>query len=224
MHFKGYSITAIGGREMNQDSLLCDNDRALYAVADGIGGGLRGEVASLMAVTGLGAHPEPDEGSRLSDTFQTLQAAILKEAMDSIGEALMGTTLTAIMLSGRRGELCHVGDSRCYLYTKDILQQLTEDHEAFDETLQAPVLSSYLGIPSELHPLTIQEDVITVHPGDRILLCSDGLYKQVSEARIAEVIRSHMGQPEEILRILSTEAAKAEYSDNISIVYIECHE
>lgn len=224
MHFKGYSITAIGGREMNQDSLLCDNDRALFAVADGIGGGLRGEVASLMAVTGLGAHPEPEEGARLSDTFQTLQAGILKEAMDSIGEALMGTTLTAILLDGHRGELCHVGDSRCYLYHKDILQQLTEDHEAYDETMQAPVLSSYLGIPSELHPLTIQEEQITVHAGDRIVLCSDGLYKQISEARMAEVIRTHLAQPEEILRILSTEAAKAEYSDNISIVYIECLE
>ena len=210
---------------MNQDSLLCDNDRALYAVADGIGGGLRGEVASLMAVTGLGAHPTPEEGSsRLSDTFQTLQAAILKEALDSIGEALMGTTLTAVLLSGHRGELCHVGDSRCYLYSKDCLQQLTEDHESFDETLQAPVLSSYLGIPSQVHPLTIQEDVITLHPGDRLLLCSDGLYKQVSEARIAEVIRAHAAQPEEILRILSTEAAKVEYSDNITIVYIECLE
>lgn len=222
MHFKGYSITAIGGREMNQDSLLCDNDRALYAVADGIGGGLRGEVASLMAVTGLGAHPE--EATKLSETVQTLQAAILKEAMDSIGEALMGTTLTAVMLSGRTAELCHVGDSRCYLFTSDCLQQLTEDHETYDETLQAPVLSSYLGIPNDIHPLTIQEEMVTVKPGDRLLLCSDGLYKQISEARITEVIRQHGNNPEEILRILSTEAAAQEYSDNISIVYIECNE
>jgi serine/threonine protein phosphatase PrpC len=221
MHFKGYSITAIGSREMNQDSLLCDNDRALYAVADGIGGGLRGEVASLMAVTGLGAHPE--EG-KLSETFRTLQAAIFKEALDSIGEALMGTTLTAILLSGHTGEVCHVGDSRCYLYSGNVMHQLTEDHESYDETMQAPVLSSYLGIPEQIHPLTIQEEIITVKGGDRLLICSDGLYKQISESRMAEVIRDHVAKPEEILQILSTEAAKHEYSDNISIVYIECFE
>jgi protein phosphatase len=221
MHFKGYSITSIGSREMNQDSLLCDNDRALYAVADGIGGGLRGEVASLMAVTGLSAHPE--EG-KLSETFATLQAAIFKEAIDSIGEALMGTTLTAILLSGHTGQICHVGDSRCYLYSKSILHQLTDDHESYDETLQAPVLSSYLGIPQDIHPLTIQEEIVTVNGGDRLLICSDGLYKQVSESRIAEVIRDNIANPEEILRILSAEAAQHEYSDNISIVYIECTE
>ena len=221
MQFKGYSITFIGGREMNQDSLLCDNDRGLYAVADGIGGGLRGEVASLMAVTGLGVHPA-DDGAKLRDTVTTLQQAILKEALDSIGEALMGTTLTAVLLSGHQAELCHVGDSRFYLYSNSCLKQMTEDHEAYDETLQAPVLASYLGIPTDIHPLQIQEEVVTLHPGDRILLCTDGLYKQISEARMAEVIRQHMLKPEEILKTLVKEAGAQEYSDNITLVYVEC--
>src|SRR5262249_24304127 len=141
MVIKGYAKSVIGTREMNQDSFLIWDDMKLYAVADGVGGGLRGEVASSMAVQGfreLG--PTPD---KLRETVLQLQDNVLKEALESIGEALMGTTLTAIQIEGNQVHVCHVGDSRCYLFAENQLRQITEDHELFDESTQSTVLASY---------------------------------------------------------------------------------
>src|SRR4051812_37511048 len=110
MRIQGYARSVIGGREMNQDAFLVNNDKKLYAVADGVGGGLKGEVASQMAVEGLDAHCKT--ASELRATITTLQEAVLKEALETIGEALMGTTLTAVLIDNGSVNLCHVGDSR----------------------------------------------------------------------------------------------------------------
>lgn len=224
MRATGYAITALGSRKENQDSHLVDNDRGLFAVADGIGGGERGDVASLMAVTGVGAHPVDEPGARLVETVHTIQEAVLKEALESLGEARMGTTLTAIRIVGGEGELVHVGDSRCYRLTDGHLMQLTTDHEAYDEAYGAPVLASYLGIPTDLFPFQVQEETIQLSPGDRLLLCSDGLYKQVSENVLVDTIRKHAGNPQEMLKDLVAQAAAVEHSDNITIVFIEIEE
>lgn len=218
MRATGYSISVLGSRQQNQDSLLVDNDRGLFAVADGVGGGERGEVASLMAVTGVGAHP--DEG-RLRETVETVQEAILKEAMESLGEARMGTTLTAMWVKGATAELVHVGDSRCYRLNEGSMQQLTTDHETFDENYGGPVLSSYLGIPTDIFPFQVQEETLLLRKGDRFLLCSDGLYKQVPESDWVTEIQAHFQDPPAFLKILADRAAQATHSDNVTIVYVE---
>lgn len=220
MQWKGFAATALGSREMNQDAFLVNDQRGLYAVADGVGGGARGEVASKMAVDGL-EHQHPDDGTRLSRTIEKLQEAVLKEALDSLGDALMGTTLTSIHLIGQCAELCHVGDSRLYLYSENLLRAMTEDHETFDETFQGPVLSSYLGLPPEYYPLKIQEEMIPIRPGDRLLLCSDGLYKQIPERKIQEYIQKHLTDGQALVNLLVDEASRAEHSDNVTVVYVQ---
>src|SRR4051812_16046181 len=106
MKVTGYAKSVVGSREMNQDSFLVDDGKALYAVADGVGGGLRGEVASKMATDGLKElAPTPQT---LRSTITKLQERVLKEALDSIGEALMGTTLTTLLLSDEQAYLGHV--------------------------------------------------------------------------------------------------------------------
>lgn len=222
MRATGYSITALGSRQQNQDSLLVDNERGIFAVADGIGGGERGDVASLMAVTGIAHHPEGD--TMLRETVETIQEAILKEAMESLGEARMGTTLTAIRMQGETADLCHVGDSRCYRFANGHLVQLTTDHESYDETYGGPVLSSYLGIPTDIFVLQIQEETIALHAGDCLLLCSDGLYKQIPENDLINHINAHRGEPRVLLQKLVDQAVLAEHSDNVTVVYIEITE
>jgi serine/threonine protein phosphatase PrpC len=220
MQWKGFAATALGSREMNQDAFLINDSRGLYAVADGVGGGARGEVASKMAVDGL-EQKHPDDGTRLSRTIEALQEAVLKEAMDSLGDALMGTTLTAIHIIGHCAELCHVGDSRLYVYSDNLLRQMTEDHETYDETFQGPVLSSYLGLPPEYYPLRVQEEMIPIKAGDRLLLCSDGLYKQISERRVQDLIQAHLTDGQTLANTLIEEAGRAEHSDNITVVYVQ---
>jgi PPM family protein phosphatase len=218
MNVKGYGCSVIGSREMNQDSFLVNNEMMLYAVADGVGGGMRGEVASQMAVAGLKAKFQPTHS--MKPVFEELQQNILKEAMDSLGEPIMGTTFTALSVSGTVCKVCHVGDSRCYLFGGGVLKQLTEDQEFFDENIQATVLASYLGIPTDLHPLTILEETFPIKAGYSLLLCSDGLYRQMTEPRMVELIKHETSNPENLVKVLCDEASKHEYSDNVTCIYV----
>lgn len=219
MRLKGYSCTVIGGREMNQDSLLIDDARQLYAVADGVGGGLNGEVASRMAVEGLAkGFTEP---YKLGPLFTELQAAVYKEAMDTFGEAVMGTTLTACAVRGDELFLAHVGDSRLYLFDQSQLRQMTEDQEFYDENVQATVLCSYLGLPPDVKSLRTLEDKIAVHPGQRLLLCSDGLYRQITESRMLAMIKELGHDPQTLVTRFCEEASQKAHSDNVTVVYVE---
>jgi PPM family protein phosphatase len=223
MKTKGFSHTVIGSRELNQDSLLVDDTLRVYAVADGIGGGLKGEVASKMAVDGLAAHMKAN--AKIGEAFKMIQQAIYNEALTSFGEALMGTTMTSVQIvddaEGAYANLCHAGDSRCYLFDGNLLKQLSEDHESYDENFQGSVLNSYLGIDIRSYALKIQEETVRLKAGDRLLMCSDGLYKQLTEMRIIALIRENLMDPENLLKILCEEASKAEYSDNVTVVYVE---
>lgn len=219
MNFTGYAYSLIGNREMNQDAYLVENHRGLFAVADGVGGGMGGEIASKMAVEGLSR--DFSAPSDLKKVFSSLQTQILKEAMNAYGEPIMGTTLTAVAIEGEKGTICHVGDSRCYLYRDSHLKQVTEDQEFYDESIQGTVLGSYLGIPSETHPLQIRQEEITLAPKNRLLMCSDGLYRQMNETRMAHLIRDLQTMPEGLVRTLCEEAAQKAYSDNVTVVYIE---
>lgn len=219
MPVKGYSLSVIGSREKNQDSMLVHEPAGLFAVADGVGGGLKGEVASSMAVEGLKMYA-PAEGS-LEPVITRLQEDILREAIETLGDALMGTTLTAIRIKDYEVTLGHVGDSHCYLFTDSHLDLKTEDHETFDDNYGGPVLSSYLGMPTDTYQLRIQNEVFSVKSGDRLLLCSDGLYRQISEQRIKTLMVEHLSNPEQMLTALCAEASAHEYSDNVSVVLVE---
>lgn len=219
MSYKGYSLSVIGSREMNQDSFLVAEEQGLFAVADGVGGGLKGEVASKMAVEGFRLHALP-VGS-LVPVVERLQADIYKEAMDILGEPLMGTTFTGIRARGDEVTLVHVGDSHCYHFTGGLLKLLTEDHESYEEALGGPVLSSYLGMPTDLHTLKIQEEVFSVGLGDLLLLCSDGLHRQISERQMIQLFKAHLAQPEMLVTALCAEASAADMSDNVTVVLVQ---
>lgn len=222
MKFKGYAKSVIGSREKQQDSFLVEDANALYAVADGIGGGYNGEVASQMAMEGLKSRFQPSV--MMSDIAKYLQKSIYMEAINQFGEALMGTTFTSVRLLMDEATLCHIGDSRLYHFDGTVLKQMTVDHELFDEQMNGTVLCSYLGIEEKQFPLKIQEENFKVKAGDRLILCSDGLYKQIEDARFVELLKLHNANPEQLLETLTTEAAKANHSDNVTVVYVQIEE
>lgn len=220
MQIQAYSHSVIGGREMNQDSFLCLPERGLFAVADGVGGGLQGDVASRMAVEALSSVHVTSENIRM--IVESAQEAILAEALRTLGDALMGTTLTAVVLRGDQATLCQVGDSHCYLIAEGCLRQMNEDHEVYNETVGGTVLCSYLGLPPDVSPLKIQRETFTVAPGNRLLLCSDGLYRQLTDIEISSLIRENAAAPQVLVEKLCEEAvAHADYSDNVTVVYVE---
>jgi serine/threonine protein phosphatase PrpC len=163
MRVVGWGASDVGRkRTHNEDSLLCNNDLGLYAVADGMGGHLGGERASRMAVEIL--EREIDEvhkagllAPRAQETpagGQQAVSALLRRAVVAadrhIYEAAlanpelsgMGTTLTALLFANGYVHLGHVGDSRAYLYRDGRARQLTEDHSWIQEQVRAGLISA----------------------------------------------------------------------------------
>ena len=195
-------------------------------VADGMGGAVGGEVASRLAVehafTGSGL-PE--------DRVARANQAVVERSLSDPGLAGMGTTLTLAEL-GADGiiRLAHVGDSRAYLLRQGSLQQITDDHTVVAEQLaaghitpaeaathpQRSMLTRVLGISNELE---IDSISVETAPGDRLLMCSDGLTGMVEDQRIAELLSD--GTPEEAVWDLIEEANKAGGHDNVTVVVVD---
>lgn len=215
-------------REGNEDSVYAGP--RLLAVADGMGGMAAGEVASNIVVRAL----EPlDEDVSSSDLVDALRAAIghanqqLRDAVEA-NPALegMGTTLTALLFSGARLALAHVGDSRAYALRNDELHQITRD----DTYVQMLVDEGRI-TPDEAntHPqrslLTRALDgrevepefsVREARPGDRYLICSDGLSSVVSMETIAEAMR--LDDPSQAANRLIQLALRGGGPDNITVI------
>jgi serine/threonine protein phosphatase PrpC len=163
MRITGWGASDVGRkRHHNEDSLLCNNELSLFAVADGMGGHLGGERASRMAVEilereiekarqeGLLATPigEPPPGE--PHPIRALLRRAVIEADRNIYEAAlvnptlagMGTTLTVLLFTGDQLHMGHVGDSRAYLYRDGRARQLTEDHSWIQEQVRAGLISA----------------------------------------------------------------------------------
>jgi serine/threonine protein phosphatase PrpC len=216
-------------RTNNEDSAHAG--RHLIALADGIGGMPAGELASGIVVRTLAALDEDPVGT---DALSVLRAAteaanqeILEVSESDLANDGMGTTATALLLSGDQIALLHVGDSRAYMQRDGELSQLTKDHTFVQNLVDQGLLT-----PDEArhHP---RRSVVTqalqgleyeptlelqpAHPGDRLLLCSDGLSDFVSDEAIGLTLRSYadVTQCAEQLVKLALEARTA---DNVTVV------
>ncbi|MGW1914298.1 MerR family transcriptional regulator [Streptomyces sp. NPDC002076] len=193
-------------RPANQDTVYAG--RRLFAVADGFGPA--GAPASGAAVEAL----------RFLDEAEELPAdsvlSVLEDAVRSAGEAVcdvaegtqeIGTTLTALLWTGARLALAHIGDSRAYLLRDGELIRMTQDHRVEPESLL--LLKALAGGMDPVPDVRLQE----VREGDRYLLCSDGLTEAVPEERIKELLGT-----EGAARALVEEANAAGGPDNVSCV------
>jgi protein phosphatase len=228
--------TDIGrARERNEDAFLLRDP--LFAVADGMGGHRGGEVASTYALEVIGGRaaergdgaPPPLPGL-VSDVEEANQRVLARGEADHDLRG-MGTTLTAVVTDNGRGYVVHVGDSRAYLLRDGALQQLTEDHTLVqrmvregkltpDEAGRHPhrsILTRALGVEDDL---TVDELTLDLHPGDRLLLCTDGLTSMVDGDRIAEILRQEP-DPEAACARLIEAANGAGGDDNITVVILD---
>ena len=224
-------------RRNNQDHLLVDE--TLFAVADGMGGHAAGEVASQVAIEALrgafadsGGRPSGDD---LVAAVHRANAAIFARAEADASLRGMGTTLTAAAVVTTDGEerlaIANVGDSRAYVFAHGDLTQLTEDHSVAEELLrtgqitpdevdrhpQRHILTRALGIFPEVD-VDLWE--VLPYPGDRVLLCSDGLVREVTDDQIAAVLR-RMADPGQAATELVARARSAGGSDNITVVVVD---
>lgn len=229
MRYQWASATHTGlVRSNNEDSLYpttsgSSDDKVLLIVADGMGGHVAGEVASRIAVdTAVDIVGPP--GRKVMGANH----AILLEVAENQELAGMGTTMTALELGEDRvGRFAHVGDSRAYLWRDGELRQLTTDHTVAAEYVAAGKLS-----PEEAvnHPqrnmitralgltqnLIVDEFEEPLRPGDRFLLCSDGVNAMLTDEEIADQLAADSA--EEAAWGLVEAANRAGGHDNITAV------
>lgn len=218
-------------RGNNEDSAYAGPH--LLVLADGMGGHAAGEVASQLMVEHLEhLDRDPEDADMLAllgAAAEDANAAIESSVADHPDQAGMGTTLTALMFNGREFGLIHVGDSRGYLLRDGELRQLTVDdtfvQSLVDEGRLAPedvsthpqkslILKAYTGRPVEPHL-----EVVEVQPGDRVLLCSDGLSDPVTRETIEVALGD--GTPEMAAQRLVELALRSGGPDNVTVVVAE---
>lgn len=227
-------------RSNNEDSVGCDGEHGVAVLADGMGGYNAGEIASAMAVTlvrdGLvQALRSMTSRSHSTDTRQALQTcvnhvntAIFNAAQAHSQFSGMGTTLVAGIFRSDRVTLGHVGDSRCYLWRRGVLTQLTKDHSLLQEQMDAGYISpaqAKLSVQKNLVTRAlgveacVRVDIQEHRPmgGDMYLMCSDGLTDMVEDQAIAQTL--HGAQPlAEKARALIQQANAAGGRDNIAVL------
>ncbi len=217
-------------RSNNEDAFLIDDQRALFAVADGMGGHRGGEVASHTAIEALRAAVA--NGTPLHDAITRANAAVLSRAANNDELTGMGTTLTAVeAVGGRQLLIGHVGDSRAYLLHDGDLRRATDDHSLVEELVREGRLTPE---QAESHPQRaivtralgvddlVEVDLYTldVEAGDRIVLCSDGLTTMVRERDIERLARTE-ADPGRLAEALVAAANAAGGEDNVTVVVVD---
>lgn len=206
LRFDGAGITDVGlVREHNEDSAFLGPYVAL--VADGVGGAAAGEVASATVAYVVAALARQRQGED--------PAAVLIEAVEQAGQSLtvgvaadadrqgMATTMTAVVTDGERVAMAHIGDTRGYLFRDGVLTRVSHDHTYVQQLVDSGQLDADAVrrhpwrnvVLRSLHS-TVSEQVedgadlleLGLEPGDRMLLCSDGLTDLVSDSRIQEIL------------------------------------
>jgi serine/threonine protein phosphatase PrpC len=240
MRFSVYQLSRRGGREKNEDRMgYCyTRDSGLFALADGMGGHPEGEVASQLALQTLAALFQRDAKPTLKDPLKFLHDAImaghhqlLRYATEKSLIDTPRTTIVACLLQGTSAYWAHCGDSRLYLVRGDKLIARTRDHSYSElqdtlsqvvpigERFNRNVLFTCLGSPGK--PVIDTVGPLVMQTGDRILLCSDGLWGTVADSVIADQLASKAisdAVPELVEQALRNGGAKC---DNVTILAVE---
>ncbi len=216
-------------RSNNEDAVFVGG--RLLVVADGMGGLPAGELASDILVHALaGVDAMPDTGEPLQDMIAALQTAnerIEAAVADDDARDGMGTTVTALLLSGDRVAALNVGDSRCYLSRDGELTQLTRDDTYVQALVDQGVLTPDDARRHPQRALVTQAvqggpfrpagRMVPIRPGDRFLLCSDGLSDYVEDEVIATTLRAY-GDRQVCAAELIARTLEAGAPDNVSVI------
>ena len=215
-------------RSNNEDAYL--TAPPLFAVADGMGGHRAGEVASAGAIRTLQKEAGHDTDSLVA-AVQSANRVVHAEAAANPDLSGMGTTITAMMTTHDSAQIVHVGDSRAYLLREGRLRRLTQDHTVVDRLAregkipadevdrhpQRSVLERALGVGPEVD---VDVQLLDVRPGDRLLLCTDGLTSMLDDDEIREILLTE-SDPQTAAQALIDAALAAGGKDNVTAVIVD---
>ena len=219
-------------REGNEDSYFIDSP--MFAVADGMGGHLAGDVASATAVEVIRAGSDSSGSATpevLAEMVRDANRAIWEKAGSDANLRGMGTTCTLVFVDDGTAQIAHVGDSRAYLFRDDSLKQITEDHTLVGRLVregklrpeeaahhpQRSIITRALGVDEEVE---VDLSSVELQEGDRLMLCSDGLSSMIDASAIEDVLRTE-DDPQGAADKLVELANEAGGEDNITVVVID---
>lgn len=239
-------------RQKNEDSYLVNDKLKLYVVADGMGGHAGGEFASKIAVStveeilkGEDKKDAPKDSYLDSSNKDVVFQEKLKEAIARAGSKIchksveepelrgMGTTATALLFQDEKAYIAHVGDSRIYCLRGPELHQLTEDHSLVHEQLKSGLITAdeaknhqlkniitrSVGVQEEVEIDTLVWDA---KPGDKYVMCSDGLSNMVTDPEIKDIVgRYNIENGAKALVDLANERGG---DDNITLILVTIDE
>ncbi len=223
-------------RSANQDSYYIDPDGRFFVVADGMGGHAGGEVASKIAVDSIRAcldslwDTETDPQKLMQDAIDKANQAIINDQMANPVRSDMGTTVVLLLFRDDQPWFCHIGDSRLYRLRGAKLEQISDDHTWIARAIQTGVVNAddakshpwrhmllqCLG-REDLKSITARE--IEWQPGDRFLICSDGLTEELSDDRITHQLKS-IRNCQQAAEALIDSAKTRGGRDNITVVIV----
>ncbi len=218
-------------RDNNEDCYLSRPDIGLWLIADGMGGHDAGEVASSIARDHV--NKAVTEGTRLKQAIAGSHHAVKDAAENDIGSPNMGTTLVALKVKGIQYQIAWVGDSRAYLWDKNSLKQISIDHSYVQELLdsgaiskeemhnhsQKNIITQSIGI-SNIDEVKVDEIKGVLEPGQKILLCSDGLSDLVDDDEIENIISRTYEEDQVLVDRLIGKALKNGGTDNVTVQLI----
>lgn len=240
-------------RDNNQDSMLCftasmsametQPSFGLFIVADGMGGHEDGEKASSTATRVIARHVTNDifvpllNGETGGDSDRPTVSEVLRNAVqranDMVSERVPdgGTTVTAAAIMGHLAYIAHVGDSRAYLISSDLIEQVTRDHSLVQRLIELDQLTPEDAID---HPQrnvlyraigqsdNLDVDAITrqIPPGGYLMICSDGLWNLISKDEIKQIVLENHNNTQQACEQLVALANERGGSDNITVVVV----
>jgi PPM family protein phosphatase len=245
---EAFGLTDVGRkRQHNEDAMLVDPALGVYIVADGMGGHAAGEVASARATEVVRQHlaanrhlvkelsNNPTQESRqaaqalMEVAVQRACADIYRMALADSSKRGMGTTFVCLAVSGNKGVIGHVGDSRVYLVRHGQCHRLTEDHTLVAAQLKAGTITKEQAAASQYRNVItravgIQESVqvdtliVDLFPGDLFLLCSDGLHGYLDDEEILPMVQG--ATPSDLPQRFVDLANERGGKDNITAVVV----
>lgn len=226
-----YALSNVGHvRRANEDSFLDAREQGLWVVADGMGGHSRGDRASQTIVEKLlSFRPKGTAQDSVAEISRRLNEANLACRSMAVGKVI-GSTVAAMYSHHNSCHLIWAGDSRVYRLRDNCLTQLTEDHSLVQELVRmgelAPeeaenhpssnVITRAVGVHENLE-LDVLE--VPVQPGDRFLLCSDGMFKDVRFDEVRQKLAAPSAQ--QALRDLVKQALDRGGTDNVTAIVVQ---
>lgn len=215
-------------RDHNEDAFVVLPEYNSAAVADGMGGLARGEVASRMVVEVLAEflQKQGDIAPAVQEAHHRIRAASM-----SGGSERMGSTVVALRLDGQHARLHWVGDSRAYLWRDGALKQITKDHSFVEELIDAGAIAPH---EAEAHPnrnvltravgirdtaeIKVDGTSVKLQSGDCLLLCTDGLHGYLPQSAIIDCLKAGGDADARVRRLIERTLQDTEAGDNITAV------